>query len=297
MKINSANLDALRVGFKTTFQAGIGLAATQQARVAMKVTSTSKSERYGWLANIPGIREWIGDRLIQNLSEYDYEIKNRPFESTIGVDRDDIEDDNLGTYGPLFQMMGDNVATFPDTLVWPFLKAGFATSCYDGQYFFDTDHPVIQADGSTASVANTDGGAGTPWFLLCTKRPIKPVIYQERKPFEFVSKDQSTDDNVFNQKKFLYGVDGRSNVGFGLWQLAWGSKQTLDADHYATARAAMASFKADNGLPLGLVPDLLVVPPSLEGAGKKILASQLVNGGESNPWAGTAELLMVPWLA
>ncbi|SDA39184.1 Mu-like prophage major head subunit gpT family protein [Mesorhizobium qingshengii] len=297
MKITSAALDALRVGFKTTFQAGLGAAASQQARVAMKVNSTNKSERYGWLQNIPGIREWIGDRLVQNLGEYDYEIKNRPFEQTIGVDRDDIEDDSLGTYGPLFQMMGDNVALFPDTLVWPLLKAGFTTSCFDGQYFFDTDHPVIQADGSTASVANTDGGAGTPWFLLCTKKPIKPIIYQERRSFDFVSKDKPTDDNVFNQKKFLYGVDGRANVGFGLWQLGWGSKQTLDAAHYEAARAAIGSFKADYGQPLGLVPDLLVVPSSLEGAGRKILQSQLVNGGESNPWAGTAELLVVPWLA
>lgn len=297
MKINSASLDALRVGFKTTFQAGLGLAASQQARVAMKVTSTNRSEKYGWLANIPGIREWLGDRLVQNLGEYDYEIKNRSFEQTIGVDRDDIDDDNLGTYGPLFQMMGDNVGTFPDTLVWPLLKAGFATNCFDGQYFFDTDHPVIQADGSTASVANTDGGAGTPWYLLCTKKPIKPIIYQERRAFDFVAKDDPKDDNVFNKKTYLYGVDGRANVGFGLWQLGWGSKQTLDADHYATARAAVMSFKADYGQPLGLVPDLLVVPPALESAGRKVLQSQLVNGGESNPWAGTAELLVVPWLA
>ncbi|UVK45363.1 Mu-like prophage major head subunit gpT family protein [Mesorhizobium sp. AR07] len=297
MKINSASLDALRVGFKTTFQASLGAAASQQARVAMKVTSTAKSEKYGWLANIPGIREWIGDRLVQNLGEYDYEIKNRPFEQTIGVDRDDIDDDTLGTYGPLFQMMGDNVGLFPDTLVWPLLKAGFSTNCFDGQFFFDTDHPVIQADGSTATVANTDGGAGTPWYLLCTKKPIKPIIYQERKPFDFVSKDKPTDDNVFNQKKFLYGVDGRANVGFGLWQLGWGSKQTLNAANYAIARAAIASFRADYGQPLGLIPDLLVVPPTLEGAGKAVLSSQLVNGGETNPWAGTAELLMVPWLA
>lgn len=297
MKITSANLDALRVGFKTTFQAGLGLAASQYALIAMTVASTNKSERYGWLAQIPGIREWLGDRLVRNLTEYDYEIKNRSFEQTIGVDRDDIEDDNLGTYGPLFSMMGQNVSTFPDTLIWPLLKAGFSGKCFDGQPFFDTDHPVVQADGTKVSVANTDGGAGTPWFLLCTNRPIKPLIYQNRKAFEFVSKDRSEDDNVFNQKKFLYGVDGRCNVGYGLWQLGWGSKQTLDAAHYETARTAVASFKADGGLPLGLMPNLLVVPPSLEGAGRKILQSQLVNGGESNPWAGTAELLVVPWLA
>lgn len=297
MKINSASLDSLRVGFKTSFQGGLGSAPSQWQRVATKVPSTARSEKYGWLKKLPKIREWIGDRVVQNIAESDYEIKNKPFERTIGVDRDDIDDDNLGTYSPLFQTMGYDVAEFPDTQVFPLLKNGFNTVCFDGQYFFDTDHPVLDENGQPTSVANTDGGNGIGWYLLCTKRPLKPLIYQERKAFEFVAKDDPTDDNVFNKKQYLYGVDGRANVGFGFWQMAWGSKQTLDAAHYETARTAIASFKDDYGNPLGLVPDLLVVPPSLEGAGKAILQSQLVNGGESNKWAGTAELLMVPWLA
>ncbi len=298
MKITSGSLDSLRVGFKTNFQRGLGQAAPMWSRVATKVQSSTRSEKYGWLGKMPNIREWFGDRVVQNLSEFDYEIKNRSFELTIGVDRDDIEDDTLGTYGPLFEEMGMSTAAFPEQLVWPLLSAGFTTPCYDGQFFFDTDHPVIGADGTTVgSVANTDGGSGTPWFLLCSKRALKPIIFQERKPFEFVSMDDPKDPNVFRKKEYQYGVDGRANVGFGFWQFAWGSKQTLNAANYEAARVAISSFKGDYGRPLGLVPDLLVVPPSLEGAAKSILSSQLINGGESNKWAGTAEPLVVPWLA
>ena len=297
MKIDSGTLNGLRVGFKTSFQNGLAQAASQHSRVATKVTSSSKSEVYGWLGKVPRIREWIGDRVVQNLMEHEYTIKNKSFELTIGVDRDDINDDNLGIYGPLFSQVGTETANHPDTLVFPLLNAGFATLCYDGQNFFDTDHPVLDAQGGTVSVANTDGGAGTPWFLLCTKQALKPVIYQERKPFEFVSKDDPKDDNVFDRKEYVYGVDGRSNVGFGFWQMAWGSKQTLNAANYATARNAIMSMKGDYGKPLGLVPDLLVVPPSLEGSAKKIVQSMLVNGGETNEWAGTAEVLVSPWLS
>ena len=89
----------------------------------------------------------------------------------------------------------------------------------------------------------------------------------------------------------------RCNVGFGLPQLAWGSKQTLNAANYEVARAAMMSMKGDGGSPLGLIPDLLVVPPTLEGAGRGLLQSQLIGGGESNKWANTAELLVTTWLA
>ena len=144
--------------------------------------------------------------------------------------------------------------------------------------------------------ANTDGGAGQPWFLICSKRPIKPIIYQERKAPNFVSKDKETDDNVFDRKEYLYGVDMRCNVGYGLPQLAWGSKQTLNAANYEIARAAIINMKADGGGPLGLIPDLLVVGATNEGAARGIVQSQLVNGGESNKWAGTAEVLLCPWL-
>ena len=297
MRINAATLDALRVGFKTNFQGGLEQAASQYERVATVVPSSTREEKYGWLGKLPGMREWVGQRVIQNISESSYAIPNKPFELTIGVDRDDIEDDNLGTYAPLFQEMGRATAAHPDLLVFALLKAGFATLCYDGQYFFDTDHPVLDATGTAQSVSNTGGGAGTPWFLLDTSRALKPLIYQQRKKPEFIARDNPEDSNVFSNKEFQYGVDGRSNVGFGFWQFAYGSKQTLDAAAYATARASIAGRTGDYGRPLGLGGDLLVVPPSLESAGRKILNSELGSGGETNEWKGTAELLVVPWLA
>ena len=297
MKITSAHLDSLRVGFKTNFQNAFSAAPTDYAKIATIIMSSSKEEKYGWLGTFPKVRGWFGDRQVQNLKEHSYAIVNRDFEETVDVDRNDIEDDNLGLYAPMFQMLGQSVGTFPDELVFGILKAGFSSLCYDGQNFFDTDHPVVNEAGATVSVANTDGGSGAPWFLLCTTGPLKPVILQKRKEWEFVAKDDTRDDNVFMRKKYVYGVDGRMNVGYGFWQQAWGSKQTLNAANYAAARAAILSMKGDGGVPLGLVPNLLVVPPSLEGAARKIVASQLVNGGETNEWAGTAEVLMTPWLA
>lgn len=297
MLINSASLEALRVGFKTEFQKAFDSTPKLKDRVAMTIRSTQAQNTYGWLNSLTGMREWIGARIIDNLSESSYAIVNKHFEKTVGVDRNDIEDDNLGTYATSFAMMGDAVASLPEQLVWDMLKAGFSTNCFDGQFFFDTDHPITLADGSTGTYANTDGGAGTPWFLLCTNRPLKPVVYQERKPATFVYKDKETDDNVFDQRRFVYGADTRCNVGFGLPQLAWGSKQTLDATAYGTARAAIQSMKGDGGRPLGLVPNLLVVPPSLESAALKIVNSEYGTGGITNEWKGTAELLVVPWLA
>lgn len=297
MKITATSLQALRVGFQAEFQKAFGAVPTMRDRVAKTVNSTTGSNVYGWLKGITGMREWLGARVIDNLSEAAYTILNKSFEKTIGVDRDHIEDDQLGLYTDAFQIMGDGAARLPEELVWGLLKAGFATNCYDGQFFFDTDHPIIGADGAETVFANTDGGSGTPWFLICSNRPLKPIIFQERKKPNFVAKDKEDDENVFNNKQFVYGVDSRCNVGYGLPQLAWGSKQTLNAASYATARAAIQSMKGDGGAPLGLVPDLLIVPPSLESAGRKIVKNAQTDAGATNEWFETADLLVVPWLA
>lgn len=299
MLLNSSSLTSLYTGFSTAFQGGFSGVTPQYGRVAQTVPSSTRSNEYGWLGQIPRIREWLGDRVVNNLATHSYTIKNKSFESTVAVDRDDIDDDNIGIYSPLFAELGSNSATFPDELVWALLKSGFSTPCYDGQYYFDTDHPVLAEDGQTVvSVSNSGGGAGDPWFLMDASRAIKPIIYQQRRPFSnLVRMDAPTDEVVFSRKEYRYGIDGRCNVGFGFWQLAYGSRQALDATSYESARVALQTMKGDQGRPLNIRPTLLVVPPALEGVGRKLLNNDLTTGGETNAWKGSAELLVVPWLA
>lgn len=297
MKITAAALQAMNVGFRADFQNAFDAVPKMKDRVAKTVPSSGASNIYGWLKGLTGMREWLGPRLVDNLSEASYTILNRHFEKTVGVDRNHIEDDQLGIYKDAFAIMGEGAARLPEELVWGLLKDGFTTNCWDGQSFFDNDHPITDKDGNETTYANTDGGNGTPWFLICSKRPLKPIIYQERKAVEFVSKDRPEDENVFNNRQFVYGADMRCNVGYGLPQTAWGSKQTLNAANYAIARAAIQGMKGDGGVPLGLVPDLLIVPPSLEGAARKIVGNQMNDAGATNEWFGTAEPLIVPWLA
>jgi len=299
MQINQSALRTLFTGFNAAFRNGLdSQAASQFGRIATTVPSTTREQDYGWLGKIPNVREWVGDRVVHNITQAGYTIRNKSYEVTISVSKDDIEDDNLGIYGPLFTELGAASGAHYDQLVFGLLKAGFATACYDRQYFFDTDHPVLAEDGVTVnSVANTDGGAGEPWFLIDDSRFLKPVILQKRADWNLVRKDQPTDDNVFDRKEFVYGTDARHNVGFGFWQFAWGSKQVLSKDSYGDARTAMMGLKGDFGRPLGVRPRLLVVPPSLEKAGLEILNAERDAAGATNVYKGTAELMVCPWLA
>lgn len=296
MNINSTTLDRLRTSFTSLYNGSYLSTPSHYQDLAMVVNSTGKDETYGWLGNTTAFREWLGDRVVQNLSESGFVIKNKAFENTVSVKRADIEDDNVGVYSPLFQMLGMDAKLHPDTLLFPLITAGFATACYDGQYFFDTDHPVVDAAGVTQSVSNTGGGSGAAWFLLDTSKPIKPFIYQKRKDYSFVSLTDESNDNVFKRAEYVYGVDGRGNVGYGLWQLAYGSKQTLDAAAYETGRAAMIGMKGDGGKPLNVMPNILLVGPSNEAAAKKIVAAAQLAGGATNTNFGTAKVVVVPWL-
>ncbi|WP_333688464.1 Mu-like prophage major head subunit gpT family protein [Methylococcus capsulatus] len=300
MKVGSPQLDALRTGFNSSFQKGYAGAPSHWASVAMKINSSNASETYGWMGQLPSLREWIGDRVIKNLAEHSYSVKNRKFETTITVQRADIEDDRIGLYAPLFQELGRAAAEHPDELVFGLMAAGFATPCYDGQYFFDTDHPVGRPDGSTISVSNFGGGTGTAWYLLDTSRPMKPMIFQERIPYALQRVDNDQNERVFLRDEYLFGVRARVNAGFGLWQLAYASKRPLDATNYAAARVAMASLTSDEGRPLGIRPDTLVVPPALEQQALQLIQNELlINAGVavSNEWKGTAKLIVMPWLS
>ncbi|MBP6543225.1 MAG: Mu-like prophage major head subunit gpT family protein [Piscinibacter sp.] len=292
MIINQSNLTLLYQAFKTAFNTGFRTNEQQWGRIATLVPSSTKSEQYGWLGQFPKLREWIGDRQVKNMAASSYAITNKSFESTIGVNRDDIEDDQYGVYTPLFQEMGFAAATHPDELVFALLAAGFTTNCYDGQFFFDSDHPV-----GSGVVSNSGGGAGTPWYLLDVRRPLKPLIFQRRKDYNMQILQDEKDEAVFMRKEYRYGVDARCNVGFGFWQQAYGSKQTLDATNYSAARTAMMSLKSDEGRPLGIKPNLLVVPPSLESAALTLLQAEKNANGADNIYRNTAELIVVPWLA
>lgn len=105
-------------------------------------------------------------------------------ENSIRVKRENIEDDQIGQYSVIAQAFGQQVAEFPDTLSFPLLVAGFTTLCFDGQNFFDTDHPMA---GGTYSniVGDIATDKGEPWFLIDESQVLKPILYQKRRAFNF----------------------------------------------------------------------------------------------------------------
>jgi len=297
MLINKSVLTEVQRNISALFNKWFRSTETTWEKIAMKVTSTGSENTYKWLSKFPKMKKWIDEKSIKALKAFTYTIVNDDWEATIEIDRNDIEDDNLGIVGPEAQMAGYSAAMLPEEIVYDLLNGAFENKCFDGQYFCDTDHPVgdgvvsnkltVALDCSTLALAKASFGAAktmmrgfkdndgrplkckpvvlvvgsaledmaktlqtadrledgkpniykgtfellvsdeilspTAWFLLDTSKPVKPLIYQERKAPTFVSQVDLNSDDVFNRRKFKYGVEARAAGGYGFWQMCVGS--------------------------------------------------------------------------
>lgn len=296
--------DAVSLAYNTQLYAAPGL----YRQFAYEASSEGAAEVYPRLDMLFGLREWVGDRNVQSLSQTTFTIANRTFEQTIAVRREDVEDDRYGILQPAAAQLGQNAGEMPDLLVTQLFKNGHTTLTYDGQNFFDTAHPNYDDAGAATTVANYQAGTGNPsWYLIDGSRVQKAFIYQTRRPFRVMPKFNLQDDNVFWENEFVWGVDGRANAGYGLWQLAYRSDAALTLANLNAARAAMASIRRPNGTPMGIGQRglLLVVPTSLYPAARSYTENELLPAGDpgagtsgtvANTFRGLAKAIENPWL-
>jgi len=316
MEISAANLTALFTGFDIIFQRGFEKPPSYYEQIASIVRSGSRQTTYPWLGRTTHFREWLGDRVVQALEAHTYTIANRNFEDTIGIDRNDVEDDTYGVYEPVIEQLGWDTKVHPDMLLFQMIKNAVMTPSsvagYDGQPFFSETHPVgpMGVASSDSMVSNINStGTGPYWYLIDASRPIRPFIFQLRREYAVTRMNTLTDEAVFNRREFRYGVDGRANTGVGLWQLCYASNTDLsNPANYGAARAAMRSVKTDGGIPFGALSSrkgiYLLVPPALEEVARQLLNSEFMVGAgassgvpTSNIWRNSADLIVSEYLA
>ena len=231
MIVNRDSINSVFIGLKTTFNNAFTAAASQWQKIAMKVPSTTGQNDYAWLSKFPKMKKWVGDKNVKALEAAKYTIVNDDWEATVEVDRNDIDDDNLGIYGPQAQMAGESAKQLPDEIVADLVNNGFVAKGFDGQYFFDTDHLVMGA-----SVSNK----GTKALAISTL--------------------------------------------------------ALAMASYGAYRMAMKKFKDEEGRPLGVSPDVLLVPPALEDTANLLMTTDRLEDGKPNPYKGTATVVVEPRL-
>lgn len=149
--------------------------------LSFRVESNQESETYKWLGMSPALREWIGGREAKGLRENGLTIANRLFEATLGIPLDDMRRDKTGQIMVRIQELADRAALHPASLLSTLIIAGESTACYDGQFFFDTDHSEgasgSQSNDLTFDISdNGTGGTATAPTPLTIQRSILAAV-------------------------------------------------------------------------------------------------------------------------
>lgn len=76
--------DSVNIAFRDALQNG---AAPVWNQFAYDAQSIGAAEVYPFLAGIPGLREWVGERVVHGLGMTTFTIANKTWENTIGVRR------------------------------------------------------------------------------------------------------------------------------------------------------------------------------------------------------------------
>lgn len=113
-------------------------------------TSDQGIEEYVWLSMPPTLREWIGSRQAKGLGAAGFEIKNRHYEATMEILLRDLRRDKTGQLRTRMSEFAERGLTHFASLLSTLIVNGESSVCYDGQYFFDTDH----SEGASGSQSN-----------------------------------------------------------------------------------------------------------------------------------------------
>lgn len=123
--------------------------------LSMRVDSDREFEQYGWLGNVPLMREWDGGLQINEPTQYAWTIYNKLYEGTIGLSVDQIRRDKTDNFRTWAASLGKSAALNPVRLMSALMMAGTSALCYDGQFFYDTDH-VEGASGTQSNLISCD---------------------------------------------------------------------------------------------------------------------------------------------
>ena len=77
MILNNNTLKGINTSFSAIYNQAFEGAPSQFEEIATTVPSTKGENAYPWLGMTTRFREWLGDRVIQNLKTHGYTIKNK----------------------------------------------------------------------------------------------------------------------------------------------------------------------------------------------------------------------------
>lgn len=204
------------VGLKFAEAYAAAKAKSIWSQMASEMPSSTTTEVYPFISQMPKLREWLGPRVVNNLKARDYSLKNKKYEDTVAISREDFDDDKFGLLTMGVQNLAVQAAMWPDDIIAKAVEDGITNLCFDGQPMFDDAHPydVNNVGGGTysnrydattsgactltptnyaavrAAMALYHGEDGRPWGLTADLLMVPPALESTAKSLlqaEFVA--------------------------------------------------------------------------------------------------------------
>lgn len=173
------------------------------------VTSDGAKEDYKWLGQLPMPVEWKGPRRTKALRDFGQTLINQHWENTLAIDRDEFADDQTGQLSIRVRELARRFAMHPDKILVDLIIAGEAALCYDGQFFFDTDH----VEGESGAQSN-DLTFDVTTTTAPTAAEFEAAFWQAVKALAGFKDDQGEPWNLFQSFENLAGIVCLIPVGF-----------------------------------------------------------------------------------
>ncbi len=118
--------------------------------------SNQETETYKWLGMVPKFREWVNGRAAGHPKVESFSIRNKLWEQTLEFSIDDLRRDKTGQIMIRIGELAQSGAAFWEDLVTTLINNGNVAlnTCYDGELFFDTDHPVKESTTGSTTAKN-----------------------------------------------------------------------------------------------------------------------------------------------
>ena len=292
MAVSRVAIRTMGVAVTAAFLRGLqGKTPAISDRFTSRVNMTTRTMEAPMAGTVGPMREWRGSRIYKNVMATAMSFKALKFENTVTIQREDLEDDNVGVYMPAIQQLGVQAKLWPDQQVFKALEANGAS--YDGQPFFSASHPDLDGDGV---VSNYQPGTDPAWYLFDTTQAMGPMIWGERIAPEITARQDPDDPHVFDKDEYVWGVRARGVATYGLWQAAFKSKQLLTAANFESAVNQMRDYRDEQGETLNITPNLLVVHAGNEFTALRLFGRANLGGDGENvlqnaiPWVSSGRL-------
>ena len=141
--------------------------------LCFKTTSNHDKETLDWIEAAPSMEKFTGHLNIKELLGSTYSIKNVEYKAAIEILKRSLRRGGVGAQWQVrVSDMARKAAELVQSLMTTSIEAGHTTGgeCYDGQYFFDSDHST----GSSGSLRNILTSSQYPVLNVATAASPTP---------------------------------------------------------------------------------------------------------------------------